>query len=325
MKKIRIGIIGAGEIATTHAAILQQQEEVILGSFYDVERGERTRQFAARFGMEPLDDAAAVIADSDAVYVTAPNRFHADLTLQVLEQGRHVFCEKPFALNLADARKIVAAAETADVVYQLGFNRRLAPAYRKMKDLITTGELSPQSFNIKMNRGELQVPPWTSNPDVTGGFLFESTLHLIDMVRYLFGEVREITAVGSRALYPSVDNFSMIFRMENGIHGVFSSCAHATWVFPFERVEIYGDHASIFNDEMEAVTYSRALNSPVEKLTFPTLPVEERWGYVQEDRAFINRIVGRESDDNSLVATAIDGLKNVELVEAIYDQIGLGR
>ena len=67
--------------------------------------------------------------------------------------------------------------------------------------------------------------------------------------------------------------------MKSGVYGVFSSSAHTTWIFPFERVEIYGEHISIFNDEMEAVTYCVGLNVPVEKRDFSTLPIEDRWGY----------------------------------------------
>ena len=323
MSKIKIGIIGTGVIAGTHVGILQQNEELTLSSVYDVQedRGER---FAADFGMKALSSAEDVIDDSDAVYITVPNKFHAEMTLKVLNLGKHIFCEKPFALNLTDARKIVDAVEKEKVVYQLGFSRRFAPVYKKMKDLITSGELTPNSFNIKMNRGELQVPPWTSDSKITGGFLFESTLHLIDMVRYLFGEVKEFTAVGSKSVYPCVDDFSMIFEMENGVHGVFSSSAHTTWMFPFERVEIYGDHASIVSDEMEAVSFCMDLNSPVEKLTFSTLPINERWGYTQENEIFVDRILGRDSGENALVATHLDGYKNVELMENIYEKVGLG-
>ena len=158
MSDIRIGIIGTGAIAGTHVEILRQNDAVKLGSVYDIQN-DRAERFAAEFGMQALSGAEDVIADSDAVYVTVPNNFHAEMTLKVLNHSKHVFCEKPFALDLADARKIVDAVEKEGVVYQLGFSRRLAPVYKKMKELITSGELTPKSFNIKMNRGELQVPP----------------------------------------------------------------------------------------------------------------------------------------------------------------------
>ena len=324
MSPIRTGFIGAGEIARSHAGILKANPDVILGTVYDI-KDDISVQFASEHGMQCLSSMEAVIDDSDAIYIASPNKFHAELTCQALGQNKHVFCEKPFALNLSDAQRIIEVSEGNGQIYQLGFNRRFAPVYLKMKQLIAAGEIVPQSFNIKMNRGELQVPTWASNPDVTGGFLFDTTLHLVDIVRYLFGEVTKVTAVGSKSIYACVDDFSMIFELESGVHGVFSSTAHATWLFPFERLEIYGDHSSIYNDEMEAVSYCPNLEAETEKLEYSQLPIEDRWGYRRENKAFIDRIRGKKSEDSSLVATQMDGYKNIELLESIYDQIGLGR
>ena len=324
MSLIRTGFIGAGHIARSHAGILRDNQDVVLGAVYDIKE-DKSDQFASDYGMRSLSSIEAVIDDSDAIYITSPNKSHAELTLQALEQKKHVFCEKPFALNLSDAQRIIEVSEGNGQIYQLGFNRRFAPVYLKMKQLIAAGEIVPQSFNIKMNRGELQVPTWASNPDVTGGFLFDTTLHLVDIVRYLFGEVTNVTAVGSKSIYACVDDFSMIFELESGVHGVFSSTAHATWLFPFERLEIYGDHSSIYNDEMEAVSYCPNLEAETEKLEYSQLPIEDRWGYRRENKAFIDRIRGKKSEDSSLVATQMDGYKNIELLESIYDQIGLGR
>lgn len=324
MSPIRTGFIGAGDIARSHAGILKENQNVILGAVYDIKE-DISRQFSSEYGMRSLSSIEAVIDDSDAIYITSPNKSHAELTLQALEQKKHVFCEKPFALNLSDAQRIMESGEGNGQIYQLGFNRRFAPVYWKMKQLISTGEIIPRSFNVKMNRGELQVPPWTSDPDVTGGFLFESTLHLVDIVRYLFGEVKKVTAIGSKSIYPCVDDFSMIFEMESGVHGVLSSTAHATWLFPFEKFEVYGDHSSIYNNEMESVSFRLKLESEDEKLEYSQLAIEDRWGYRLENKAFIDRITGKKSEESSLAATKIDGYKNVELLESIYDQIGLGR
>lgn len=324
MKPIRTGFIGAGEIARSHAGILMENQDVVLGAVYDIKE-DVGKRFAAEHGMQFLSSIEALIDDSDALYIASPNKSHAEFAVQALEAKKHVFCEKPFALNLTDAQRIMETGEDNGQIYQLGFNRRFAPVYVKMKQMISKGIIFPRSFNIKMNRGELQIPAWTSNPDLTGGFLFETALHLVDIVRYLFGEVKKVTAVGTKSIYPCVDDFSIIFEMKSGVHGVFSSSAHATWIFPFERVEIYGDHSSIYNNEMESVSFCLDLNSEEEKLEFSQLPIEDRWGYRQENKVFIDRILGQQSDEISMVATKIDGYKNVELLEEIYDQIGLGR
>ncbi|MEE8436813.1 MAG: Gfo/Idh/MocA family oxidoreductase [Candidatus Neomarinimicrobiota bacterium] len=133
MNKVTIGIIGAGSIAGIHAGNLKSIPEVSLGSVFDIQ-SNNSQAFAREFGMTVRNNMEEVFSDSDAVYITVPNKLHAELTLAALSAGLHVFCEKPFALNRDDAEKISKAVDQAGVVYQLGFNRRFAPVYKKMKD-----------------------------------------------------------------------------------------------------------------------------------------------------------------------------------------------
>ena len=101
MSPIRTGFIGAGEIARSHAGILKANPDVILGTVYDI-KDDISVQFASEHGMQCLSSMEAVIDDSDAIYIASPNKFHAELTCQALGQNKHVFCEKPFALNLTE-------------------------------------------------------------------------------------------------------------------------------------------------------------------------------------------------------------------------------
>ncbi|MFH4118056.1 Gfo/Idh/MocA family oxidoreductase, partial [Acinetobacter baumannii] len=78
--------------------------------------------------------------------------------------------------------------------------------YQRLKDLLR--DETPHSANVKMNRGELKVPEWTGDVGVTGGFLYETTIHLFDMLRFQFGEIEEMAAYGSRHEYPELDEFS---------------------------------------------------------------------------------------------------------------------
>lgn len=84
---------------------------------------------------------------------------------------------------------ILDKARQSGRVYQVGLNRRFAPVYKYAKELITAGDITPYLAHIKMNRGELKNPPWVSDTSITGGFLYESTFHLLDMCRFLMGEV----------------------------------------------------------------------------------------------------------------------------------------
>ncbi len=153
------------------------------------------------------------------------------------------------ATSLADARDILGAASTSNAVFQVGHNRRFAPVYATLKrQLQESGP--PHSAHVKMNRGELINPEWVGDPQVTGGFLFETTIHMFDMMRFLFGEVASIDAAGSSHEYPEMDDFSALLRFESGLHATMASSADATWMFPFERIEIFCHHRAFTTREM---------------------------------------------------------------------------
>jgi len=112
----------------------------------------------------------------DAVWVTTPNTLHTEAVLDALAAGAHVFSEKPMATTLPEAKRIAAAVKKAGRIYQLGFNRRFAPVYVRLYELIAEKHIHPHSLHVKMNRGELMHPSWVGDPKVTGGFLYESTV-----------------------------------------------------------------------------------------------------------------------------------------------------
>jgi len=158
---------------------------------------------------------------------------------------------------------------------------------------------------------------WTGDMNVTGGFLYETTIHLFDMVRFQFGEIGELIAYGSQHEYPELDEFSIIFKLKNGFHCTFASSSDASWHFPFERIEAFCHHRTIMTEEMERLLDSRGVDPNFETHSFHMVEKEERWGYVQEDKAFIDAILNGISPP----VTALDGFKAVELVESVYRSI----
>jgi myo-inositol 2-dehydrogenase/D-chiro-inositol 1-dehydrogenase len=111
---------------------------------------------------------------------------------------------------------LLDTADNSSKIFQVGQNRRYAPVYVRLKELISNDQ--PHSAHIKMNRGELKNPVWTGDVNVTGGFLYETTIHLFDMMRFQFGEIAEFSAYGSQHEYPELDGFSCIFKFKNGFH-----------------------------------------------------------------------------------------------------------
>jgi myo-inositol 2-dehydrogenase/D-chiro-inositol 1-dehydrogenase len=317
---LRVGILGAGYMGTTHATLLARDDRVKVTAVADTDAA-RAEALAPKVGAKAVASLEALLdAGIEALFVTTPNTTHRAPVLAALEAGVHVFSEKPMATSLADARRILEAASRGRGLYQVGHNRRFAPAYKAAKALIASGSLRVTSAHIKMNRGELQQPPWVGDRAVTGGFLYESTIHLLDMARWLLGEVAWVQVAGGAHVYREPDDFSMLLGFASGVHAAFTSCAHSTWLFPFERVELFGAHAAVVTEEMERVQFVPGLGKPVQTQEFGPLPIPEKWGYVEEDRLFVEAVLTRGSPP----VTAEDGYRSVELVEACYRSLERG-
>jgi myo-inositol 2-dehydrogenase/D-chiro-inositol 1-dehydrogenase len=318
MSKLKIGFLGAGYIAGVHASILARDDRVQVAAIYDISKS-RSEQLARSVGAKVAHSVAEVLAMCDTIYITTPNTQHTELAILAAEERKHIFCEKPMATSVADAEGVWKAAEKSDRTFQVGHNRRFAPVYAELKRMLTETHQA-HSAHVKMNRGELLNPEWTGDPKITGGFLYETTIHMFDMMRFLFGEVANVRAIGSSHEYAEVDDFSMLFTFENGMHATIASSADASWLFPFERVEVFCHHASIVTREMETFVYSEGLEGKHVERSMHRLAKEEKWGYAQEDRAFIDSIL----KGTPPAVTALDGYKAVELVSAVYKSVESG-
>jgi myo-inositol 2-dehydrogenase/D-chiro-inositol 1-dehydrogenase len=318
MSKLKIGFLGAGYIAGVHASLLARDERVQIAAVQDVVKS-RAKQLASSAGAQVAHSVAEVLAMCDTIYITTPNTQHTELAVLAVEERKHVFCEKPMATSVADARRVLKAAEKSKTVFQVGHNRRFAPVYAELKRMLTETH-RPHSAHIKMNRGELLKPEWVGDPKITGGFLYETTIHMFDMMRFLFGEVKTLQAVGSKHEYEETDDFSALLTFENGMHATLASSADASWLFPFERVEVFCHHATLITREMESLVCSEGLDGKHSEYSTHQLSKEEKWGYVQENRAFIDSIV----DDTEPAVTAGDGFKSVQLVDGVYQSVNTG-
>jgi myo-inositol 2-dehydrogenase/D-chiro-inositol 1-dehydrogenase len=165
---VRIGLIGAGRIGTSHASILRNR--VAGASLVGVAdaRPEAAAALADRLGVRAHPSPDSLIADPDveAVVIAASTPAHADLVVAAAVAGKGVFCEKPMALTLADADRAVAAADDAGVPLQVGFNRRFAADFAAARAAIDAGEIGTPQLMRSLTRDPgladpAAVPPWT--------------------------------------------------------------------------------------------------------------------------------------------------------------------
>ncbi len=296
---VRVGFAGCGYVAGVHMANLKRDPRVEIACAYDPD--------TSRAGAIGVKDFDTLLSCVDAVYVTAPNTLHADLAQKAVAAGKHVFCEKPMATTLGAARQVLEAAQGAKTVFQVGFNRRFAPVYRRVRELLQS--TPAHCAHIKMNRGELLKPVWTADEQITGGFLFETPIHMFDMMRFQFGDVAAIDGRLSRA-----NDFSMLIEFQSGLHATFVTSADASWFFPYERLEIFGEYSTIETEEVEALRYRIGLDAPTRTEDYRDVAHEIKMGFAEGDRLFIDAVLGKAAPP----VTALDGYRSVELACACY-------
>jgi phthalate 4,5-cis-dihydrodiol dehydrogenase len=240
---VRVGIIGIGIAARQVLGSIDQTEGAQLTAVCDV-REDEVRRWADRFdlqGFTKLEDMCSSGA-VDAVWVATPNNYHAEHTIIAANHGKHVICEKPMAISLDEADRMVEAIERNNVLYVQGHSRIHRAYVKKMGEILASGQLGPIfQINTWMYNEWIQRP-WeahTLDPKRGGGVVFRQGPHQIDVVRYLAGGLgRSVRAtVGRRKPgYDVEGDYSAYVDFEDGAsalvsfngYGYFDVC-ELTW------------------------------------------------------------------------------------------------
>ena len=188
----KVGIIGAGGMVQYHIpGFLAAGAEVVAIADVNLAAAEKA---AARYGIKrSYKDAAEMLAgnpDIDAVSVILPNKFHKPLAIQALQAGKHVFCEKPPALNAAEVREMKAAAEKAGKTLMFNFNNRARPDCQAVMDYVRDGSVGKiNSAQAKWIRrtGIPGFGGWFTTKALSGGGPLIDLLHMVDLAFYFLG------------------------------------------------------------------------------------------------------------------------------------------
>ncbi|MDR0854054.1 MAG: Gfo/Idh/MocA family oxidoreductase [Clostridiales Family XIII bacterium] len=204
MSGLNIGIIGCGSIARQrHAHEYKLNPNATIVGFYDFDRS-RAESMTLDFGGKVFDTAEELISDSsiDAVSVCAANKYHAELTIDALNAGKHVLCEKPMAISLIECEAMVNAAKKSGKHLLIDQNQRLNNTHIKAKQILESGELGrvitfqstfshkgPESWSA-----DKSANTWFFKKDAASfGSLADLGIHKIDLIRYLVGgKVKEV-------------------------------------------------------------------------------------------------------------------------------------
>jgi myo-inositol 2-dehydrogenase/D-chiro-inositol 1-dehydrogenase len=234
---VGVALIGSGRMGAYHGETVSRRlPGVRLVAVADPAPGVADRLAGALGADRPYTDVDKLWTDPevDAVVIAAPARFHAGLVVAAAEAGKSVFCEKPMAVNLAEADRAINAARAADVVLQVGFNRRFAADWQAARALLDAGELGTPRLLRSVTRDPGGFEPARVAPDT---IFLETLIHDFDTLRFLNpgAEAVEVYAVADALVEPDWrdrglrDTAVVTVRFDNGAVGTAEACFEAAY------------------------------------------------------------------------------------------------
>ena len=244
--RVGIGLIGAGGYAQK---VLLPNFKAAGAEFCSIASasGVSARDVGTKFGFARfLSDAQSVIDDVDANLIVIATRHgsHAELARLALERGKHVFVEKPLALNDAELDSVLDAAANSEGQLLVGFNRRFSPLAAKAK-AVFQGRQSPLSIVYRVNAGRIPREHWTRDPSEGGGRIIGEVCHFIDLMQFLTGAAP--TSVYAEAVTPDKENVicedSVLITLQfaDGSNAVIAYLAEGDSSLAKEHIEIFGE------------------------------------------------------------------------------------
>lgn len=319
-RSLRLGTIGAGRLSSSRIYPCLHTLPVELAAVCDLDRS-KAEHAAAKFGGQAVyTDPGTMLAnaDLDAVIICVGPEWHSRLAIQVMEAGLPVYTEKPPAVRAADARDMLHVSRRLDKICMTGFKKRFAPAYRKARAAIMREDFGePSLLSIDYACG----PSYTNDPsDPRSQFLLDFCIHIIDLSRFLCGEVGEVYA---RTKGDATYTVNLAYR--HGALGVLALSANRDWNVSTEKVEVTGAPGQFLSVEnsVRLVRYAGDVVVDWHNPTFSTARGDSlvETGFQPELMEFVTCVREGREPESSIASS----LRTMRLYEAILCSVREGR
>ncbi len=279
MKTIRIGIIGCGKISCVqHVERFMKKDaagksEIV--AVYDIKTARAKQCLEAnQTSAKICKSLEELLAEPiDAVVIATPNDTHCPIALQAIAAGKHVFVEKPMASSVAEAEKMIRAAEAKGVVLLVDQSFRYMALYQAVKKELDKGAIG-NIIHAHCIRTGGSTPNLTWSPGANwyvqkkhaGGVIFDHAVHMADVLQWLVGPIKTVQSTSRTHGMQAIIHSMSLFDFANGATGVLE---HA-WNFPtgITKIEIYGDKGMIlFPEVMRAEFYRKGEDKPYKILS----------------------------------------------------------
>jgi predicted dehydrogenase len=340
--KVRVGLVGLGAIGgNTHAKYLTQLDNVEFAGVCDVV-AQKADELAAQSGTKAYYSYEDMFNDAqlDAVIIAVPHYDHPTIAIAAFERGIHVMCEKPIAVHLNDAKRMIDAYENAkkkhpNLLFGLMFNERTIPIYRKAKEMVESGVLGKLTRATWIHTEWFRSQTYYDSGDWRatwagegGGILTNQCPHTLDMYQWLLGVPSQITGHAHIGKYHNIeveDEVTAYFEHENGMIG--HLVVTTAEVPGTNRLEIVGENGKLVLEggkllhhklPMSMLEYSQTTDQRFNKMKAEKLEVEINkdvpYGHKQVTAIFVEKIL---SGNGRLVAEGREGLGALTLANGI--------
>ncbi len=340
MKKIRLGVIGIGNMGTTHCKNVVEKglvPNVEIAAVADLSPARRD------WAKENLPETVEIFNSGDeliengkvdAVLVAVPHYFHTELSIKAMKKGLHVMCEKPAGVYTKQVKEMNKVAEETGVVFGMMFNQRTNCIYRKIKEMLTSGELG------EIKRVNWIITDWFRSQfyydsgawratwaGEGGGVLLNQCPHQLDLLQWLCGlptKVRAFCHIGKWHNIEVEDDVTAYMEFPNGATGVFIT---TTGDAPgTNRLEITCDKGTIIADskkiefkklECSQKEFCQTTDIAFPKMKFETIDVETD-GLNESHSGVLKAFAGKILDGTPLVADGKEGINGLTLSNAMH-------
>lgn len=334
MSALRFAIIGCGKIAPRHAAEAARQGQLV--AVCDIVK-ERADELAAAYSANAyysIEDLLQNEKGLDVIAVCTPNGLHALHSIQALNSGTHVLCEKPLCISTKDAQGMIATAAKQQRKLFVVKSTRYNPALAALKQLLQQnqlGEIYSFQLNCFWNRpASYYANSWKGDSQLDGGTLYTQFSHYIDAMLWLLGDIKEVEGFRQNAAHSDSIDFEdsgvVALLMQSGVMGGLNWTVNTYRKNMEVSLSLIAEKGSIriAGEYMNKIEYQ--LTGAAE-ITVDEPGQANDYGFYKgsmsnHDKVYENLVKALKDDDHPFTHAA-DGLKTVEAIERIYNSIPL--
>lgn len=332
-EKIKFAIVGCGHIGKRHAEMVSRNPEAELVALVDTAASEKLAidHFNVPY-FENMDAMLAANLDIDVVNICTPNGLHAEQSIKALEHGFHVVCEKPMGLSKVECEQVIFKALQMSKQVFCVMQNRYSPPSIWIKDLVsngTLGDIFMVQLNCFWNRDEryYKSDGWKGKQNLDGGTLFTQFSHFIDIMYWLFGDIKNIQGKFNDFNHQNLTDFEdsgiVNFDFINGGMGCLNYSTAVANQNLESSITIIGSKGSVkiggqYMNEVE-VCNVKDYEMPTLEASNPPNDYGPYKGSAANHHYVIENVVDTLKGRTTLTTNALEGLKVVEIIERIYE------